>query len=192
MRTLLLVILMLLSLSTATAAAPAAAPAAAELSRGPGPLLLGMTRTEANAAFQHHHIEVMSESNGIVAVLSADPAIEFERYAFVAANTDQQPRLWQITISYRLPYDRSLFDTVEKELRRKLGDPVPEAANNVDEAAGFEHRAWNDGKVAVMLVAQPNQSQDDESERMLVVWTDRRLQAAARAQARPDKGSKSH
>jgi hypothetical protein len=95
--------------------------------------------------------------------------------------------LWRVTFLYRIPSSRDDFDAVEGSLRRQLGDPADVTAPARDEGRVDEARrvTWTDGRTLVQLGARwPEKAEQNEADRMLVSWVDRKLQKLIEARRR--------
>ncbi len=152
---------------------------------------VGMTRDVFARIAQQNAMRVLSDVNGVVAVESGDPDIEFERYHFTQPSGVQPARLWQIVIAYRMPADRTRFARVEKTLTERYGDPTQRTSRPAEHGEPpIEKRVWESGDVVVTLAARPDGETTAESARMQVVVVDKRLARQGQAQRRSQpKGS---
>jgi hypothetical protein len=164
----------------------AAFAAAAELPRGDDRFRLGMTRDELQAKLQERGVEPISKARLVVATTSDDPAVEYERYLFVPA-TGSADVLAEVTLAYRLPFNRTRFDAVMEDLLLELGEPNEHVAPGQGMDQALETLTWTDGRVAVRLGARWTEQQDPRSDRMIVTWTDLRMRQAIAAALRPPR-----
>jgi len=166
----------------------AALAGAAELPRGNDRFRLGMTRAELQAKLQERRVEPLSNARLVVATTSADPDVEYERYVFVPAAGAEV--LAEVTLAYRLPFNRTRFDAVMEDLLLELGEPNEHVAPGQGTDRALETMIWTDGRVAVRLGARWTEQQDPRSDRMMVTWTDLRMRQAVAAALRPPRPKK--
>lgn len=182
--------LLILASSVITASvAPTALP------RGPEEFRLGISRAQTDSAVAARNLPVISQGNAYLVCGSDDPAVEYEQYSFFQA-PHGLTRLWKVTIGYRLGTTREDLDLVLARLERQLGrpasdtggvtgqttasgDPIPPAARSV---------IWVDPNTAVQLGARWGAEHERQADRMMVIWTDRRLQRMVEARRKQGKG----
>lgn len=179
--------LLILALSVLTGS-PAALP------RGTEAFQLGISRAQVDSAVAVRDLPVISQGTAFLVCGSDDPAVEYEQYAFFRA-PHGVTRLWKVTIGYRLGTAREDLDRVLAGLRKILGepasdtggvtgrttvmgDPVPPAARQV---------IWVDPATAVQLGARWGAEHERDADRMMVTWTDRRLQRLVEARRKQGK-----
>ena len=98
--------------------------------------------------------------------------------------------LWKVTVAYRVPYGRDRFETLRDALVGNLGRPGEVHASD-PKAGSFDDRVtWADERTAVQLGARWNDPQDPRVDRMILTWTDRRLQKLVEVQRRNKKNQK--
>jgi hypothetical protein len=181
--------LLILALSVLTASTTAPS-----LPRGPEDFRLGISRAQTDSAVAARRLPVISQGNAFLVCGSDDPAVEYEQYSFFQA-PHGVTRLWRVTIGYRLGAPREDLDLVLAGLERQLGkpasdtggvtgrttasgDPIPPAARNV---------IWVDPATAVQLGARWGAEHERQADRMMVTWTDRRLQRLVEARRKQGK-----
>ena len=179
-----LLILALLTASTATPTLP----------RGTEDFQLGISRAYVDSAVAARDLPVISQGTAFLVCGSHDPAVEYEQYSFFLA-PHGVTRLWKVTIGYRLGTAREDLDRVLAGLQKVLGepasdtgattgrttvtgDPVPPAARQV---------IWVDPNTAVQLGARWGAEHERDADRMMVTWTDRRLQRLVEARRKQGK-----
>jgi hypothetical protein len=180
------IVALLLTVATASAAAP--------LPRGNGDFRLGSFRAEVDSTVAARGLTVLSSGTAFLACASDDPDVEFEQYSFF-----QAPHgivlLWRVTIGYRLGTSRADLDSVLVDLRHDLGEPSSDtgAAAERDPRTegplppGARSVIWADPSTAVQLGARWSDEPPQPSDRMMVTWTDRRLQRLVEARRKKGK-----
>lgn len=172
----------------------AAAPSS-PLPRGNDDFRLGMTRVQVDSAVAARRLEVISDGTAFLVIASHDPEVEFEQYSFFQAPHGIE-LLWRVTVGYRLESTRADLDTVRTELEKRLGPPVgdtgalggePNASGEAPPASA-RRVTWADPAVAVLLGARWGAEPDRRADRMLVTWTDRRIQRLVEARRKKEKG----
>lgn len=180
--------LLTLALTVLTASSVPALP------RGTEAFRLGTSRAQVDSAVAARALPVISQGTAFLVCGSDDPAVEYEQYSFFRA-PHGVTRLWKVTIGYRLAATREDLDGVLAGLQRRLGepasdtggatgrttvtgDPVPPAARQV---------IWVDPSTAVQLGARWGAEHEREADRMMVTWTDRRLQRLVEARRKQGK-----
>ena len=143
------------------------------LPRGTDLFHLTMTRTQVDSALAARGVEVLSGSAEHLACIPHEAAVEFEQYAF-APSVQGPGRLWRVTIAYRVPYRRAAFDSLREAMTQTLGQPAEEVSP--PDSSAVHKATWVDASTAVQLAARWPERPDRVSDRMLVTWTDRRLQ----------------
>jgi hypothetical protein len=152
---------------------------------------VGMSRAEFAPAMERRHPTIISEVGGILAIESADPAVEFERYEFTQQTPDQPARLWRITLAYRAPADRARFDAVEDDLVAQWGSPAESVSRGAEHGEPpYERRVWRAGVVSVTLAGYPDGETTGDVARLQVVTVDRRLEGVAMAERKRAAASK--
>jgi len=148
------------------------------LPRGNDSFRLAMDRAQVDSAVAARGVRVLSAGNDYLACVPHDPTVEFEQYAFVPS--PQGPGyLWRVTIAYRVPYRRAVFDSLRQALARHLGEPAEDVAPR--DSTEVHRATWVDPMTSVQLAARWPEHPDPRSDRMLVTWTDRRLQKLVEA-----------
>jgi hypothetical protein len=185
MRLLVVLLASILGLSTGASASP--------LPRGNGDFRLGMARSQVDSAIAARGLTVISNGTAFLVCSSEDPTVEYEQYSFFRAphGTDF---LWKVTIGYRLGASKSDYATARERLRQLLGEPVTDSWQAGDDESSENSRptptsqraVWADAAVAVQLGARWTDSSDPSADRMMVGWTDRKLQRLV--EARRKKG----
>jgi hypothetical protein len=158
----------------------------AELPRGDSHFHLGMSRAQVDSAVAARQLRVISNGTAFLVCAGGDTAVEYEQYSFF-----REPHgldiLWKVTIGYRLSASIADYASVRGEMRRVLGEPSTDTWDG--EEAEADHRppatmqlaVWADNSVAVRLGARWIGSPDANADRMMVTWTDRRLQRLVEA-----------
>lgn len=173
-----------------------AADSAPPLPSGNGHFRLGMSRAQVDSAVSSRGMEVISSGLTFLACRSDDPAVEYEQYSFF-----QMPHgmliLWKVTIGYRLDASAADFAAARDELKRRLGEPasdswvVGDAAPNGSRPGPSAGQAiWADPFTTVQLGARWSTAPDRNAERMMLTWTDRRLQRLVEARRKRDRASR--
>ena len=154
------------------------------LPRGNDHFRLGMAWAEVDSSISARGLQVTSRSHEHLTCIPDDPAVEFEQYAFLA--TAQGPSyLWRVTIAYRVPYRRVDYDALRGDLTRNLGEPAEEVAP--DDSSAVHKVTWVDPGVAIQLAGRWPEQPDARVDRMMVTWTDRRMQRLVEARRQKDK-----
>ena len=177
-----------------TVAMAAAAPDSSGLRRGNDHFRLGMSRAEVDSAVARRALEVMSNGTAFLVCGSNDPAIEYEQYSFFIPPHGEQ-LLWKVTLGYRLESTPTDLDSVMTRLTKLLGPPTSDSgANAVTPDVWGEHPlppprlvSWEDPSTSVRLGARWSREPDRDADRMLVTWTDRRIQRLVEARRKKDK-----
>lgn len=170
----------------------------APLPNGNGHFWLGMSRTKVDSAVAARGLSVISNSTAYLVCASDDPTAEYEQYSIFRAPHGAD-YLWKVTIGYRRTASMADYAAVREELRRQLGEPAtdswdPRDAPSADDsrpAATTQQAVWADVSTAVQLGARWSDSPDPSADRMMVSWTDRRLQRLVEARRKKDKTSAS-
>lgn len=152
--------------------------------RGNDHFRLAMTWAQVDSSVAARGLEVISSSHEHLTCAPSDPAVEFEQYSFLPSA--QGPSyLWRVTIAYRVPYRRADFESLRHQLGRALGDPAEVVAP--DDSGAVHKVTWVDPATAVQLAARWPEHPDPRVDRMMVTWTDRRLQRLVEARRQKDK-----
>jgi len=145
---------------------------------------LAMSWAEVDSIIGARGLEVTSSSHEHLTCVPDDPAVEYEQYAFLAS--PQGPSyLWRVTIAYRVPYRRADYDALRDALAQDLGDPAEEVAPT--DSSAVHKVTWVDPGVAIQLAGRWPEHPDERVDRMMVTWTDRRLQRLVEARRAKDK-----
>lgn len=158
-------------------------PAPQSLPRGTQDFRLGWAYFQVDSALAAREAEVISTGRDFITAGGEIDGVEYVLYSFFAS--PQGPTfLWKVTIAYRTPYGRPEFQAVRDALLADLGPPADE--HRADPKAGdLEERiTWVDPRTAVQLGARWPEIQDARVDRMMVTWTDRRLQKLIEVQRR--------
>jgi hypothetical protein len=170
-----------------------ATPGASLLPRGNDLFRLGMSRAEVDSAVAGRQLTVISDGTAYLVCASDDPLVEYEQYSFFLPPHGQET-LWKVTVGYRLGTSREDLDRVWSGLKELLGPPTadssPQAA--ADGAASeppptMRLVMWADASTSVQLGARWSADADRSPDRMLVTWTDRRIQHLVEARSKKDK-----
>jgi len=154
------------------------------LPRGNDHFRLMMTWAQVDSAVAARGLEVISSSHEHLACAPDDPGVEFEQYAFLAS--PQGPSyLWRVTTSYRVPYRRADYEALRDALTKALGEPAEVVAP--DDSNAVHKVTWVDPATAVQLAGRWPVNPDARVDRMLVTWTDRRLQRLVDARRQKDR-----
>ncbi len=161
----------------------AATPPPSALPRGNDHFRLGMTRAQVDSAVAARGLEVVNDGGAFLVCGSDDPAVEYEQYSFFQA-PHGMTLLWRVTVGYRLGSSRADLEAVRDTLVGRLGPPASDVGGGPPrvDAAGTPHPAaarqliWVDPLTAVQLGARWGEEHERRADRMLVTWTDRRLQ----------------
>jgi hypothetical protein len=184
MRTPVLTLLVL-----AVFAAPAVA--AKPLPRGDDRFQLGMTRPELDLRITERRLEKLSVGRNNLAVGSDDPAVEFERYTILPMKAKDV--VAEVTVTYRMPYTRAAFDSVQQQLTTLLGLPSEHLVPGEDPSGiDRESVSWTDGTVLIRLMARWTINPDPQTDRMTVTWSDIQLRQAMLAYQRRQPKPKGH
>ncbi len=175
------VLLLLLALS-GLAFAPRALP------RGSDRFHLAMTRVEVDSTLAARGLTILSGSPSHIACAGDVPQVEYEQYDF-APSAYGPGLLWRVTVAYGVPYQRADFDSLRDDLTALLGEPAQVDEPEAGEIGATHKVTWVDAHTSVQLAARWNEHPDPRTDRMLVVWTDRRLQKMVEAQRRRAGGS---
>jgi hypothetical protein len=174
--------LIVLALSGTALAAPG-------LPRGDDHFHLAMSRSEVDSAVADRGLNVLSSGLSHITCTGAGPIVEYEQYDFVPS-TSGQGQLWRLTVAYRVPYRRADFDSLRRGLAARLGEPAQVEEPDPRDVGATHRVTWVDVRTSVQLAARWNERPDPQTDRMLVVWTDRRLQKLVEAQQRNAPPSK--
>jgi hypothetical protein len=158
-------------------------PATTALPRGTQDFRLGWAYFQVDSALGARGAGVISHGPDYITAAGERPGVEYVLYSFVS--TPQGPSfLWKVTVAYQVPYGRAEFDAVRDALLADLGPPADEHRTQ-PEAGDLEERiTWVDLRTAVQLGARWSEIQDARADRMMVTWTDRRLQKLVEVQRR--------
>ena len=181
------VLILAFSVLTATSTPPA-------LPRGSDDVRLGMSRAQVDSAVTARKLAVMSSGSAYLVCASDDPGIEYEQYSFFQA-PHGLTFLWRVTIGYRLATPEEDFDLILAELARRLGEPAsdtgpaarPGAPADAPPARTARKVIWVDPQTAVQLGGRWGDEQTRKADRMMVTWTDRRLQRLVDARRKQGK-----
>ena len=170
----------------------------ATLPRGNDHFRLGMSRSQVDSAVAARGLSVISDGTAYLVCASDDPMVEYEQYSFFRAphGTDY---LWKLTIGYRLTVSTADYAAVREVLRRQLGEPATDSwdaggapsSDDSRRAATAQQAIWADASTTVQLGARWTGAPDPNADRMMVSWSDRRLQRLVEARRRKDKTSAS-
>lgn len=171
-----------------------ATPAPAPLPRGNDEFRLAMSRAQVDSAVAARRLRVLSSGSAFLVCASHNPEVEYEQYSFF-----QAPHgitfLWRVTIGYRLTTSREDLDIVLAELERRLGEPAsdtggaaePGTATGAPPTPTARQVIWADPLTAVQLGGRWGDDQSRKADRMMVTWTDRRLQRLVDARRKKGK-----
>jgi hypothetical protein len=151
------------------------------LPRGSHDFQLGFSHSQVDSAIAARGVEMISNGATYVACSNPSPAVEFEQYDF-APTIGGEGRLWRVWIAFRVPYARQDFDSLKTQLLVDLGEPSETNVPAADDPAGVYKVTWVDASTSVQLGARWPERPDPRADRMMVVWTDRRLQKLVEAQ----------
>jgi hypothetical protein len=165
------------------------------LPRGSDDFRLGMSRAQVDSAVAARKLPVVSSGGVFLVCGSDDPAIEYEHYAFFQA-PHGMTFLWRVTIGYRLEASREDLDMVLGDMQRRLGEPAsdtgretrPGTAAGAPPPLAARQVIWADPFTAVQLGGRWSEQPDRAADRMMVTWTDRRLQRLVEARRKKGKG----
>ncbi|MGH7731231.1 MAG: hypothetical protein ACRENJ_08285 [Candidatus Eiseniibacteriota bacterium] len=172
----------------------AASSAPPSLPRGSDDFRLGMFRAQVDSAVAARKLPVISSGSAFLVCGSDDPAIEYEQYSFFQA-PHGVTFLWKVTIGYRLATSQEDLDTVLAELERQLGKPASDTGGAPEAVPGrgtppqpaARQVIWADARTAVQLGARWGGEHERVADRMMVTWTDRRLQRLVDARRKQGK-----
>jgi len=165
----------------------------APLPRGNDHFRLGMFRSQVDSAIAARGLSVISNGTAYLVSASDDTTVEYEQYSFFRAphGTDF---LWKVTIGYRLTASMADFAAVREVLRRQLGEPATDSwdtgearSPDAPPAATSQQAVWADISTAVQIGARWTGAPDPNADRMMVSWTDRRLQRLVEARRKKDR-----
>ena len=160
------------------------------LPRGSHDFQLASSRAQVDSAITARGLDVISRGPTYIACSNPSPAVEFEQYDF-APTTTGDSRLWRVWIAYRVPYARQDFDSLKSQMEVDLGEPNETMEPLPNEPAGGVYKlTWADARTSVQLGARWPERPDPKTDRMLVVWTDRRLEKLVEAQRKQKQKSK--
>jgi hypothetical protein len=151
------------------------------LPRGSHDFQLSSSRAQVDSAITARGLEVISRGPTYIACSNPSPAVEFEQYDF-APTTMGDSRLWRVWIAFRVPYARQDFDSLKTQLEVDLGEPNETTEPLPSDPAGTYKLTWVDALTSVQLGARWPERPDPKADRMLVVWTDRKLEKLVEAQ----------
>ncbi len=180
---------MILALSVLTASsAPSALP------RGTEDFRLGISRAQTDSAVAARSLPVISQGSAFLVCGSDDPTVEYEQYSFFLA-PHGVTRLWKVTIGYRLGTAREDLDLVLADLGRRLGKPASDTGGSTGKTTvtgepvlpAARQVIWVDPSTAVQLGARWGAEHERQADRMMVTWTDRRLQRLVEARRKQGK-----
>jgi hypothetical protein len=132
---------------------------------------------------------VITDDTAFLVCSGAERNIEYVQYSFWRAPHDLD-LLWRVTIGYRLGATTRDFADARDRLVRVLGEPQREAAADpgaTNQArAGMQLVSWDDPFISVSLGARWTDHPDPGADRMLVTWTDRRMQKLMQARGKKE------
>jgi hypothetical protein len=158
----------------------------ATLPRGDDRFQLGWTMTEVDSTLSEQGTEILSRGFDFITAAGEAPGVEFVEYRF-ATTPDWPSRLWKVTTAYAAPYSRQEFEGVRGTLETVLGSPSEEKRPNAKAGDPVERVSWVDQLTAVQLGARWTEPQDPQVDRMIVTWTDRKLQKQVEVERRKQK-----
>ncbi|HKQ57108.1 MAG TPA: hypothetical protein VJY35_04505 [Candidatus Eisenbacteria bacterium] len=160
-------------------------PAAKALPRGDERFRLGMSRAAVESLITARGVEMISNGGTFLVCASKDPRVEYEQYSFYIPGRGISV-LWKVSIGYRLTASQEDFAAVRADLSWELGEPQSEAVDRPSPDGYGNARpvtsaqvAWADPHTAVQLGGRWVGSTDPVADRMLVTWTDRKVQRLA-------------
>ena len=159
------------------------APSRSALPRGDDNFQLGWTTTRVDSALGARGVPVLSRGYDFLTAAGERPEIEFVQYAF-APKPHGPSLLWKVTVAYRVPYTLEQFESVRGGLTGLLGAPDEERLADPEAGNLMSKITWVDSRSAVQLGARWPEIQDPRADRMIVTWTDRRLQKQVEVQRR--------
>ena len=168
------------------------------LPRGSDDFRLGMVRAQVDSSVVARKLPVISSGSAYLVCGSDDPRVEYEQYSFFRS-PHGMTFLWRVTIGYHLGASREELEAVRAELQRLLGEPASDtgALAESDTASGgppppgARQVIWVDPLTAVQLGARWNNEPGRKADRMMVTWTDRRLQRLVDARRKKGKSADS-
>src|SRR5215831_643210 len=173
--------LIVLALFSTVAFATPATP----LPRGDDQFQLGMSMTQIDSTLSANNVEILSRGFDYITA-AGPPGVDFVEYRF-AITPDWPSRLWRVTTAYPAPYRREDFDGVRGTLEGLLGQPSEVKHPSPKSGDPEERVTWADPLTAVQLGARWVEPQDPQIDRMVVTWTDRKLQKVVETQRRKQK-----
>jgi hypothetical protein len=187
-------LVVLLALSTLLAG-PASASETSSPPRGNDHFRLGMLRAEVDSAVAARGLRIISDGTAFLVCAGADSTIEYEMYSFFRAPHGIDC-LWKVTLGYRTTATLWDYATAHDELKRLLGEPATDSWKGLPSPTDdprppqTTHQAiWNDGTTLVQLGAHWGDIPDPSTDRMKVIWIDRRLQRSVIVRLKNDKVS---
>ena len=155
---------------------------------------LGMSRAQVDSAVSARELSVISNGTAFLVCAGDDPKVEYEQYSFFAAPHGME-FLWKVTVGYRLTASPEDLARVRGELTGQLGEPAADTGGAGDAASPTGSRPaetapqviWADALTSVQLGARWTDAPDRNADRMMVTWTDRRLQRLIEARRKKDK-----
>lgn len=174
------------------------APAAPPLPRGNDDFQLGMLRAQVDSAVAARRIPILSGGSAYLVCGSDDPAVEYEQFSFFTV-PHGMTFLWKVTVGYRLATSPRDLEAVRVELARRLGEPASDNGNGVAPTSvsgtplppAARQVIWVDPFTAVQLGARWGREDERKADRMIVTWTDRRLQRLIEARRKQGKRGES-
>jgi hypothetical protein len=158
---------------------------AATLPRGDDRFELGWSMTQVDSALSANGVEILSRGFDYITA-AGSPGAQFVEYRF-ATTPDWPSRLWKVTTAYPAPYKRQDFEGVRGTLEGLLGEPSEVKHPSVKAGDPEERVSWVDALTAVELGARWTEPQDPVVDRMVVTWTDRKLQKQIEIQRKKQK-----
>jgi hypothetical protein len=175
MRWLLLALLILSGL--------ALAPPAQTLPRGTERFRLGWAAFQMDSALRAREVETLSRGHDFLTTMGEEPSVEYVQYSLTTSPLGPS-FVWKVTVAYRVPYTRAEFDSLSEVLIAGLGTPAQRQTPDFSAGLTEEKLTWVDALTSVQLGARWNVPQDPRADRMIVTWTDRRLQKVVEVQRR--------
>jgi hypothetical protein len=182
------------------AGAVAADPTPKPLPRGDERFQLGMSRAVVESLITARGVEITSRGGTFLVCASRDPRVEYEQYSFYVPAQGINV-LWKVTIGYRFTASQEDFAAIRADLSWQLGEPQSEAIDRATPDGYGNPRplksaqvAWADPFTAVQLGGRWIDSSDPVADRLLVTWTDRKVQRLAdvRRKKAKDAGEESN
>ncbi|HYM81188.1 MAG TPA: hypothetical protein VEY91_07220 [Candidatus Limnocylindria bacterium] len=161
------------------------------LPRGTDDFALGWTRPAVDSAVAARGVDVISSGRGFLTCRSADPNVELESYDFFVGPHGRS-HLWRVIVAYPLPYSVEMLASVESRLREILGEPTQESLEDdqIFRPNRFRKLIWVDGRTRVQLGGRMLGADANAGERMLVSWTDRRIQRLIESKRKRERESR--